>query len=64
MRWAQIAIATDNTLSLDSGFVGDLKLKGSQALDELVVATKIVDGFLHPNQYPDNLTVWANFPFA
>ncbi|KAG8908480.1 hypothetical protein FRC01_007353, partial [Tulasnella sp. 417] len=63
-RVAKIAIATDNTLSLDSGFVADLKVKGSQALDELVVATKIVDGFLHPHQYPDNLTVWAGFPFA
>lgn len=41
-----------------------MKVKGSQALDELVVATKIVDGFLNPNQYPDNLTVWAGFPFA
>lgn len=63
-RVAKTAIAIDNTLSLDSGFVADLKVKGSQALDELVVATKIVDGFLHPNQYPDNLTVWAGFPFA
>ncbi len=56
------AVATNSTLALDEAFVQDLKLKVDAAVNDTVITTKIVDGWLNPNEYGSNLSVYADFP--
>ena len=49
-------------IQADAQFVKDLKTKTEQAVQDTIVATRIIDGFKNPQQHGTHLKNYASFP--
>jgi nucleoporin p58/p45 len=60
--WVQELHSSTSVIHSDFLFTQDLKAKTDQAVQDTIIATRIVDGFRNPQQNSAFLKDHANFP--
>ena len=51
-----------SVIQADAQFARDLETKTELAVQDIVVATRIIDGFKNPQQHDTHLENYASFP--
>jgi len=58
----QELLSVASVIQADAQFIRDLKTKTEQAVQDTIVATRIIDGFKNPQQHGAYLKNYASFP--